>query len=48
MQNQPQGDSRVIDLIRRVADFVQFGEILEGHVTVFVVGSTAGIHDNRI
>jgi secondary thiamine-phosphate synthase enzyme len=38
-----QGDSQVINLSHRVAELAAGGAIRDGLVTVFVVGSTAGI-----
>jgi len=40
---QAKGDSQVIDLTKRVVEIVRAGDISDGLVTVFVVGSTAGI-----
>ena len=40
---ETQGDSQVLNLTERVAKCVGDGRIREGLVTVFVVGSTAGI-----
>ena len=40
---ETQGDSQVLNLTDHVAQFVNAGRISEGLVTVFVVGSTAGI-----
>jgi len=38
-----QGDSQVLNLTDHVIQFVDAGRISEGLVTVFVIGSTAGI-----
>lgn len=38
-----QGNCEVIDLTHSVAKFIEHGRIIDGVVTVFVVGSTAGI-----
>ncbi|MFH1108819.1 MAG: secondary thiamine-phosphate synthase enzyme YjbQ [Planctomycetota bacterium] len=40
---ETQGDSQVLDLTDRVAECVGGGRIHHGLVTVFVIGSTAGI-----
>jgi len=40
---ETQGDSQVLDLTDRVAESVGGGRIHDGLVTVFVIGSTAGI-----
>ena len=40
---ETQGDSQVLDLTDRVAECVGGGRIHDGLVTVFVIGSTAGI-----
>src|SRR3990172_4828861 len=40
---ETQGDSQIINLTDRVAEFVKGGRIRNGLVTVFVIGSTAGI-----
>ena len=40
---ETQGDSQVLNLTDHVVQFVNAGRISEGLVTVFVVGSTAGI-----
>jgi len=38
-----QGDSQVLNLTDHIVQFVNAGRISEGLVTVFVIGSTAGI-----
>jgi len=40
---ETQGDSQVLNLTDHVVQFVNAGRISEGLVTVFVIGSTAGI-----
>ena len=40
---ETQGDSQVLNLTDRVAEWVGGGRIHDGLVTVFVIGSTAGI-----
>lgn len=40
---ETQGDSQVLNLTDHVLQFVNAGRISEGLVTVFVIGSTAGI-----
>ena len=40
---ETQGDSQVLDLTDRVAECVGGGRVHDGLVTVFVIGSTAGI-----
>ena len=40
---ETQGDSQVLNLTDHVVQFVNAGRISEGLVTIFVVGSTAGI-----
>lgn len=40
---ETQGDSQVLNLTDQVVQFMNVGRISEGLVTVFVVGSTAGI-----
>jgi len=40
---ETQGDSQVLNLTDHVVQFVNAGRISEGMVTVFVIGSTAGI-----
>ena len=40
---ETQGDSQVLNLTDHIVQFVNAGRISEGLVTVFVIGSTAGI-----